>query len=118
MYSPVKGISDIASENWILQHSHFVIKQEHKHGTSEFDRTMKIPSEYQARPASMQGMEEYIPSAENLIGVPEFSELDGSGKMVKEAWEIINVSMIVSSILPRVESLFAWSCTIVVQITD
>ena len=45
---------------------------------------MKIPSEYQARPASMQGMEEYIPSAENLIGVPEFSELDGSGKMVKE----------------------------------
>ena len=66
----------------------------------------------------MQGMEEYIPSAENLIGVPEFSELDGSGKMVKEAWKIINVSMIVSSILPRVESLLAWSCTIVVQISD
>ena len=60
-------------------------KQEHKHGTSEFDRKMKIPSEYQARPASMQGMEEYIPAAENLIGVPDFSELDGSGKMVKEA---------------------------------
>merc|ERR1712088_827810 len=60
------------------------VLEEHKHGTSEFDRKMKIPSEYQARPASMQGMEEYIPAAENLIGVPDFSELDGSGKMTEQ----------------------------------
>ena len=33
----------------------------------------------------MHEIDEYVPSGENLIGVPEFSELDGSGKMVKEA---------------------------------
>ena len=46
---------------------------------------MKWPREFKARPESMHELENYVPSKENLIGVPEFSELDGSGKMVKEA---------------------------------
>ena len=46
---------------------------------------MKWPREFKGRPDSMLEREEYVPSGENLIGVPDFSELDGSGKMVKEA---------------------------------
>merc|ERR1712038_1523843 len=30
------------------------------------------------------GLEDYVPSNENLIGVPDFSELDGSGKMTEQ----------------------------------
>ena len=43
------------------------------------------------------GMEEYVPTEQNLIGVPDFSELDGSGKMVKRGViRRFDVSMIVS----------------------
>ena len=57
---------------------------------------MKWPREYKGRPESMQELESYVPSTENLIGVPDFSELDGSGKMVKRGVRNICVSMIVS----------------------
>ena len=59
---------------------------------------MKIPREFTGRPDSSLGMEDYVPTDQNLIGVPEFSELDGSGKMVKIRGVIrrLDVSMIVS----------------------
>ena len=58
---------------------------------------MKWPREFTARPGSSMGMEEYVPTEQNLIGVPDFSELDGSGKMVKRGViRRFDVSMIVS----------------------